>query len=199
MYLLVSTLCIIYYIVKLLFFFSSFFLLFFLKGNLTKKRKAKKKKKKKEKNIRGQPAWKSTKSAKYRPLPVSFGSGCFNVYTKSLLFRFICFSPSACSHVGLLFGNEEQRFGWFMMYLTLLLHIPALFMTSLTQRVHDVFIILATHSSLVHDVTDTKGSWCIWHSCYTFQPCLWSLTQSAAGLKMAALMAESVGLSKEDF
>ena len=44
------------------------------------------------------------------------------------------------------------------MYLTLLLHIPALFMTSLTQRVHDVFDTLATHSSLVHDVTDTEGS-----------------------------------------
>ena len=41
-----------------------------------------------------------------------------------------------------------------MTYLTLLLHIPALFMTSLTQKVHDVFDTLATHSSFVHDVTD---------------------------------------------
>ena len=61
----------------------------------------------------------------------------------------------------------------FMMYLTLLLHIPALFMTSLTRRVHDIFDTFATHSSLVHDITDTEGSWCIWHSCYTFQLCSW--------------------------
>ena len=59
----------------------------------------------------------------------------------------------------------------FMMYLTLLLHIPALFVMSLTQRVHDIFDTLATHSSLVCDVSGTEGSWRIWHSCYTFQPC----------------------------
>ena len=80
----------------------------------------------------------------------------------------------------------------FMMYLTLLLRIPALFMTSLTQRVHDVFDTLATHFSLVCDLwhrvlRDSKWQHS-WPSLWDFQKKIFNKQGQKSGEKLLHLL-----------
>ena len=95
---------------------------------------SKKKKKKSRRVING---WTLSQNPRKRGKSHHHNDCSIKIYATECFF--VCvffplnFSSSGCSHVGMLFSNEEQKKGWLMAQQALVPHMAALFMWSLTQ------------------------------------------------------------------